>query len=73
MKGIKCVKRTHCSKDGEESETITLELLQHDKIAALGLLARIGKLISADKPVGQVTFNLNFEGRKNESRHLRPL
>ena len=65
VKGIKCVRRIGYTKDGEEYETVTIELMQHDKMAALGLLARIAKLVSPDKPVGQITFNLNFRGNKS--------
>lgn len=45
IKKIRCIHSVRTDKDGNETETTTLEIEQHDKKAALEILARASKLV----------------------------
>ena len=61
IKKIKCTRTVRTDSDGNETESTTLEIEQHDKKSALDLLARASKLVG-DKGAASVpiTVNMNF-------------
>ena len=59
IKKIKCISSIRTDVDGNETESVTIEIEQHDKKGALDMLARASKLVG-DKGAASVPITVNM-------------